>query len=133
MRKHLFSRALIKAMICFMLLLGMQSVVVNASMVTTSAAIEFNNQYYTPDDLQTALQSEALINQLVDAGVDTNPLQDRIASLTPAEIAYLNAELENQPAGAGVVGVLLTIFIVFIITDALCATDIFSFVNCINK
>ena len=75
---------------------------------------------------------QELKTQLEDLGVDTSQLSDRIASLTAAEIQQLNAELEQQPAG-GIVGVLLTIFIVFIITDMLCATDIFSFVKCINK
>ena len=85
---------------------------------------------YSTQDLQLA--AKELKQQLHALGVDAAELDDRIASLTPAEIAQLNAELAEKPAG-GVLGILLTIFVVFIFTDMLCATDIFSFVKCINK
>jgi uncharacterized small protein (DUF1192 family) len=103
-----------------------------AAMISTDSMINAGEGNYSQQQLQTALASEELKTQLEDLGVDTSQLSDRIASLTAAEIQQLNAELEQQPAG-GIVGVLLTIFIVFIITDMLCATDIFSFVKCINK
>tara|TARA_B110000503_G_scaffold122938_1_gene188071 strand:+ start:339 stop:584 length:246 start_codon:yes stop_codon:yes gene_type:complete len=81
--------------------------------------------------MQSALASDELKQQLEGLGVDTEQLNDRIASLTPEEIQQLNAELEVQPAG-GILGVLLTVFIVLVVTDLLCATDVFHFVRCIN-
>ena len=80
---------------------------------------------------KSALASDELKQQLEGLGVDTEQLNDRIASLTPEEIQQLNAELEVQPAG-GILGVLLTVFIVLVVTDLLCATDVFHFVRCIN-
>ena len=103
-----------------------------AGLVSTQNLIVGGDGGYSKDQLQTALASTELRQQLVDLKVDPQQLGDRIASLTPAEILQLNAELQQQPAG-GIVGVLLTIFIVFVITDMLCATDLFSFVKCINK
>jgi uncharacterized small protein (DUF1192 family) len=104
-------------------------------MVSTSTLIHSTDMAYSTQELQTALASDELKQQLENLGVDVTELNDRIASLTAEEIQQLNAELANQPAGAGagVLGVLLTIFLVFIITDMLCATDVFSFVKCINK
>ena len=93
--------------------------------------INAGTEQYNQQQLQTALESEELRQQLQELGVDTKQLNDRIASLTAEEIQQLNADLEQQPAG-GIVGVLLTIFIVFVITDMLCATDVFTFVRCIN-
>lgn len=103
-----------------------------AGLVSTQNLIVAGDEGYSKEQLQTALASAELRQQLVDLGVDPQQLGDRIASLTPAEIRQLNVELQQQPAG-GIVGLLLTIFIVFIITDMLCATDLFSFVKCINK
>ncbi len=103
----------------------------HASMISTDAVINAGTEQYNQQQLQTALESEELRQQLQELGVDTKQLNDRIASLTAEEIQQLNADLEQQPAG-GIVGVLLTIFIVFVITDMLCATDVFTFVRCIN-
>jgi hypothetical protein len=65
-------------------------------------------------------------------GVDPEQLNDRIASLTASEIVKLNAELEQQPAG-GIVGALVTVFAVLVVTDMMCATNVFTFVKCINN
>ncbi len=121
-----------KTLIILMFFSSLMSSYVQAAMISTDSMINAGEGNYSQQQLQTALASEELKTQLEDLGVDTSQLSDRIASLTAAEIQQLNAELEQQPAG-GIVGVLLTIFIVFIVTDMLCATDIFSFVKCINK
>jgi len=119
-------------LIALILLTSLLSGYATAGMVSTQDVIGSGEQRYTLEQLQLAMASDELRAQLMDLGVDPDQLNDRIASLTPGEISQLNAELEQQPAG-GIIGVLLTIFIVFIITDMLCATDIFSFVKCINK
>jgi hypothetical protein len=64
-------------------------------------------------------------------GVDPEQLNDRIASLTASEIVKLNAELEQQPAG-GIVSALVTVFVVLVVTDMMCATNVFTFVKCVN-
>tara|TARA_R110001592_G_scaffold238227_2_gene497763 strand:+ start:57945 stop:58346 length:402 start_codon:yes stop_codon:yes gene_type:complete len=120
-------------MILLIMLSGLMSAHSQAAMVSTSELINTGGTAYSTQDLQTALASDELKQQLENLGVDAVELNDRIASLTAEEIQQLNLDLENQPAGAGVLGILLTIFIVFIITDMLCATHIFGFVNCINK
>lgn len=133
MRMSLNNRTLKHIMILFIMLSGLLSAYSQAGMVPTSALIHSEGTSYSTQDLQAALASTELKQQLQDLGVDASELNDRIASLTPAEIQQLNLELAEQPAGSGIVGIILTIFIVFILTDMLCATDIFSFVNCINK
>jgi len=132
MQKIVQKQWISKVMICFTFFLSMQSIMVQGGMVTTKAAIKLDDKSYTTTELTKALESEELKAQLTEMGVDIAQLQDRIASLTPEEISSLNAQLVHQPAGAGVVGGLVTVFIVLVITDMLCATDIFSFVRCIN-
>ena len=49
--------------------------------------------------------------------------------MTHQEIAQLNRQLADLPAGGDVLGIIVLIFIVFIITDVIGATDIFPFVH----
>ena len=121
-----------RLLIIVTLLASIMASYAQAGMVSTQSVINAGAESYTQQQLQTALASDQLRAQLAELGVDADQLSDRVASLTPDEIVRLNAELEQQPAG-GIEGLLLTVFIVFIITDMLCATDIFSFVKCINK
>lgn len=122
-----------KLMGIILVLTSLMSGYAQAGLVSTQAHLHTSNgQQYTTEQLQTALASEQLQQQLVDMGVEPTQLAERLASLTPAEIQHLNSTIDQQPAG-GIIGILLTIFIVFVITDMLCATDIFGFVKCINK
>ena len=66
-------------------------------------------------------------------GVERDQVEKRINGLTAAELAQFNQQLDQAPAGAGVVGVIVLFLVIFIITDMLCATNIFNFVNCINR
>jgi hypothetical protein len=132
MNKSFLSTSIHRSLTLVVLLSSLMAGYAQVGLVSTDSMIHAGEENYSQQQLQTALESEELKLQLQELGVDTAQLNDRIGSLTPTEIAQLNAQLEQQPAG-GIVGVLLTVFIVFIITDMLCATDIFSFVKCINK
>lgn len=132
MEKFLRCHWLSNFMICLTLILSIQSAFVQAELVSTSALIELNGASYSKEQLQTALQSDELKAQLVTMGVDTDQLNDRVASLTPSEISQLNTQLSEQPAGSSVVGILFAIFVLFVITDAICATDLFTFVKCVR-
>ncbi len=106
-----------------------------AGMVPTQVLINaekpLHTTKYTKADLQTALASASLRDQLQTMGVDTVQLNERIENLTPDEIHQLNNTLADQPAG-GALGTLAAVFIFFVVTDMLCATDLFTFVKCIN-
>lgn len=52
-----------------------------------------------------------------------------MAALTDAEVTRINERVAELPAGGSALGVVLFIFIVFIITDSLGVTDIFTFVR----
>lgn len=133
MNRSFSNRHITKLLLCVFFIAQLFSVYTQAAMVPTSELIFNNGQSYSQAQLQNALVSQELQDQLQAMGVSPEQLDSRIASLTPEEIQQLNAELEKQPAGGDILGVLLTIFIVFVVTDMLCATDVFTFVRCINK
>ena len=70
--------------------------------------------------------------QLIALGVEPEHVTSRVNRMTADEIAQLNQQIESLPAGGDLLGVLLVIFIVFVITDVIGATDIFPFIKSIN-
>ena len=67
--------------------------------------------------------------QLLNMGVNTAELEGRISQMTQQEIAQLNQQINDLPAGGDVLGIIVLIFIIFIITDVIGATDIFPFIH----
>ena len=106
-------------------------------LLPVQAAMLDNEQIITPahsagasDKLEHFLGREAARQQLLSWGVNPESVLERAASLTETEQARINQAIDNLHAGGdSVLGVLLVIFIVFIITDAIGATDIFPFVH----
>lgn len=117
------------ALLIIMLMAMFQFQIGHAAMVSTDSAIQSQQIELERGEILDLFAQENLRDQLTQMGVDADAAADRISSMTDAEISQLNETLQNAPAGEGVVGVLLTIFIVFIITDALGATDVFNFVD----
>jgi len=105
----------------------------HAAMVTTNNAIQAQQIQMNRTEILDLFAQENLRDQLTQMGVDPDKATDRIANMTDVEIAQLNDRLKDMPAGEGVGGVLLVVFIVFVITDVLGATDIFTFIRPINK
>lgn len=117
----------------FHLLLVVQIPAANAAMVGTHEVIAEQQNKVDQQQLMAMLDDEQVKEKLVAMGVDRDQVESRIASLTPAELAQFNQQLDQAPAGAGVVGIIVLFLVIFIITDMLCATNIFNFVKCINR
>ena len=106
-------------------------------LVPAQAAMLGNDQVITPAQsaqasgkLEHFLGQEAIRQQLLSWGVKPESVLERAGSLTDAELARINQAIDKLHAGGdSVLGILLVIFIVFIITDAIGATDIFPFVH----
>lgn len=103
-----------------------------AGMITTESTIN-QSIIYSKSDWSRVLKTDEARQQLLSMGVDPSSVERRLNRLTDAELMSLSQQLQNAPVGEGAAGVILTVFVVFIITDMLCATDLFSFVKCINK
>lgn len=101
--------------------------VVGTGDVLTEQRAEVDRQ-----SLTTMLERQDVKEALSTMGVDQSELESRIQSLTPSELADFNDQLAQAQVGEGVVGVIVLFLLVFIVTDMLCATNIFSFINCIR-
>lgn len=84
--------------------------------------------------LTELLRTERARTALLSMGVAPENVLERVQRLTPQELAQLNRQLDQLPAGGSdILGLLVLIFLVFVVTDMLGATDIFPFVHPINK
>jgi hypothetical protein len=80
-------------------------------------------------DVLEVLDREDARRQLEAMGVAPDQVKERVKHMTDQEVAQLNAHLAEMPAGGDALGIILVLFIVFVITDLLGATDIFPFVH----
>ncbi|UJJ33282.1 PA2779 family protein [Halopseudomonas maritima] len=114
------------------MLTSMASLQAQAAMVGTSEAVAQQQLSVDRAELKAMLDDQAVQDKLASLGVSQDQVEKRIDSLTANELAEFNSQLDDAPAGAGVVGIIVLFLVIFIITDMLCATDIYSFVNCVN-
>lgn len=110
-----------------------------ASIGQAQAAIVSNSQLI--NQAQQANDKAALLQrigradvqaQLLSMGVKSADLEKRINNMTQTEVAQLNQQINQLPAGGDVLGVVVLVFLVFVITDMLGATDVFPFVHPIH-
>lgn len=105
-------------------------------MVPAQAALVGNGQLIASASADTnrtalleALDRDEVRQQLSVLGVTPEQTQLRVSQMTDQEVAQLNQQLADLPAGGDLVGILVLIFIIFIITDVIGATDIFPFIH----
>lgn len=115
-------------------MLGGQMAPVQAAMVGNGELLQQAQQQVDREQLATLLERSDVQQQLIGFGVDPEAAKARVATLTDSEVARLNQHIGELPAGGiDVLGVVLLIFIIFIITDVIGATDIFPFIQPVNK
>ena len=108
------------------------SVSAQAGMVGTGELIQQQQVDVDRQHLLNMLEEQEVKDKLAQLGVSEDQVAERIQNLTPAELAEFEQQLAEAPTGEGVVGVIVLFLLVFIITDMLCATDLFSFVKCVR-
>jgi hypothetical protein len=83
----------------------------------------------TRADLIKSLDKAEVQNLLISKGVDPEAAKLRIQQMNDDELASLQQNFQQLPAGAGGLGTVAFIFVVLLITDMIGATDIFPFVK----
>lgn len=115
------------------LVLATQAVTMaQAEMLGTDAVL---NKYSAMADrnlLMDELHRSDVRDQIIDLGVDPAEAEQRLAALSDAEISTILTQMENDSAGADIVGTLFTVFIILLVTDLLCFTRLFNFTRCIR-
>ena len=78
------------------------------------------------NDVRDLIAREDVRAGLLGYGVSPADIDKRIDNLTAGELLQIQNQLDVLPAGAdGVLGVVLTLIVIFILLDLLGATDVF--------
>ncbi len=120
------------AALCSALLLTMTALPATAAMVGTDRVLGNATLEADRAELISMIEREDVREQLSAMGVDPDAAQERVARMTDTEVAQLKDRVGELPAGQDAVGVILVLFIVFVITDVIGATDIFPFINSVD-
>ncbi|MBR9904961.1 MAG: PA2779 family protein [Gammaproteobacteria bacterium] len=96
-------------------------------LVTTQSALAADHAGADRERINEILARADVQDQLVKQGVDLDEVEARVASLSDAEAQQMAEQLEQLPAGAGVVGALFAVFIILLVTDILGLTDVYPF------
>jgi hypothetical protein len=125
LRRYRFLTALLAVSILFV---SVQPTV-NAAIVSTSELVATEQSKIGKEYLLNSLEREDVRTALTSQGVDLEMAKQRVASMTDEEVRALNQKMDEMPAGGGVVGAVIIVFLVLIITDLVGWTDVFPFVN----
>ncbi len=79
------------------------------------------------------LDREEVTAQLQQHGVTATEAKARVKALTDDEVRTVLGKMDQLPAGGDVLGVLLTVFIVLLITDILGFTKVFPFTKPVKR
>lgn len=116
---------LLSALLVLMPVMSAQAAMLGTDTLITSAETQ-----QSIAGLQQLLEREDAQQQLLALGVSPEQVRERVASLSDSELARINQGIDTLNAGGdSVLGILLIIFIVFVITDVLGATNIFPFIH----
>jgi hypothetical protein len=125
--QRLIATALIPCM-----LLGSLPLTAQAALVTSEEALstqagtahrERVTAFFLRDDVRQQLQAQ---------GVSADDAIARVQAMSDAEVAQLADRVDRAPAGAGVVGVLFSVFLILLVTDILGFTKVFPFTRSIR-
>lgn len=108
---------------------GLNVMPVQAAMVGTPELVQSELKQLNRAQLAQLLDRSDVQQRLTALGVDPGAAKSRVADLTDAQIAEINQRLEQLPAGGDILGIALLLFLVFVFTDIIGATDIFPFVH----
>ncbi|UAW99513.1 PA2779 family protein [Halopseudomonas nanhaiensis] len=117
-------------MTALFMLTSMASLQAQAAMIGTHEVVAEQQLSMDRQALKDLLADQDVQNKMTDMGVSAADVEQRIDSLTAEELAQFNSQLEDGAAGGSVVGVIVLFLLIFVVTDILCLTDIYSVVNC---
>ncbi len=113
-------------------LFSLQAAPLQAAMMGTGELLQLEQGHIERQQLNSLMARDDVREQLTLMGVDADQARERVAAMSDEEVRQLNGHLSELPAGGDILGVAVLIFVIFVITDMLGATDIFSFVDPID-
>jgi len=125
MKTPLLKRALVKILMVTVAAIAWPQAVI-AMPVGTSAVLEQESVQAQVSRVQETLARDDVQRAMIALGVDPAAARERVASLTPTELATLESELEQLPASGDLLAVVGIVFVVLIILELTGVTNVFT-------
>jgi hypothetical protein len=130
-----FGRAVALLMALVLLITSLPLGIAQAALIPTDQVVGGQDHSASRErrKVEAFLQRQDVRDQMVALGVDPTEAQARVASLSDREVQQIAGQIDQLPAGQGVIvaviGAAVLIFIILLITDILGLTHIFPFVR----
>jgi len=121
-----------KVLVTGLTALVMMSGHVQAEAISSDSVMQSQYAKYNKSQLIEMVSREDVQNKLVSLGVSGDDAIARINGMTDSEIAQLNNDINEAPAG-GIVGTVLTVLAVIAILDLAGVTDVYPFIRPISN
>lgn len=105
--------------------LGTQAYAAPAGMVSTQQLTQQVQLDSQRASLTRFLSRDDVQGQLMARGVEIADAQARVHNMTAAELSMLSAQIDELPAGEGVLETVLFLLVIFMLLDIAGVTDIF--------
>jgi hypothetical protein len=121
-------------MILSLIIVTMPTPAWSAENIGTDTLIEESVQAAERALVYEFMSREEVQQEMISLGVDPDEAMNRLDTLTDSEIQQIAGEIQTMPAGEGaletVLGVALVVFVILLITDFMCLTNVFKFAPC---
>ena len=98
-----------------------------AAMVTTDQVMGVADTTAARTLLETTIMRVEVQQALLAQGVNPQDIQARVAALSDSEAAQMASQLDELPAGGDGLGLIVMVFLILVVMDIACLTNIFPF------
>lgn len=130
MAKRFFSAFLAASFLFTASMQTVQAAMISAEQVAESTISSQGQQDRA--QIVAALSRDDVQAALVARGIDPQQAQERVAALTDEEASMVASQLDSAPAGSGIVGAIVLVFLVLLLTDILGFTKVYPFTRSIR-
>ncbi|MCB1723886.1 MAG: PA2779 family protein [Gammaproteobacteria bacterium] len=122
--KNVFKKTVAMLLIFTTSLLGLPAVGV-AAPIGTDKLIELDQRGELMTRVQSELARDDVRAQFLQQGISPSEVDARVAALSTEELQMLSTQLDELPAGGGLLGVIGVVFVVLLILELVGVTDVF--------
>lgn len=96
-----------------------------ADMVATEDLLAEQQAVIDRTTLLASLDRHEVREALIMRGVEPDNAKERVSNMTDQELASLNKQIDELPAGGGVLGTILLVMLILLLTDLAGWTDVY--------
>ncbi len=109
----------------------------HAGLISTDRIIQQDQVNSNRERVSAFIARDDVRKEFQKHGVNPDEAAARVAALSDAEIGQIADRLDSLPAGqdaaTAIIGAAVTIFIILLLTDILCLTNVFNFTRCARR